>query len=47
VVHVAPSRRLCRMQVEDRRVDVTGCVGPCYPIFIIFIVLGHRSIVVF
>jgi hypothetical protein len=31
VVHVAPSRRLRRDQVEDGRVDATGCVGPFYP----------------
>jgi hypothetical protein len=31
VVHVALSRRLHQNQVEDGRVDVTGCVGPCYP----------------
>jgi hypothetical protein len=46
VVHVAPSRRL-REQVEDGRVDVMGCVGPCYPCFAIFLVLGPRGIVVF
>jgi hypothetical protein len=46
VVHVAPSRRLHRKQVEDGRVDATGYVRPCYPIFAIFNVLGHRGIVV-
>jgi hypothetical protein len=45
-VHVAPSQRLRRRQVEDGRVDVTGCVGPYYPTFTIFNVLGPRSIVV-
>jgi hypothetical protein len=45
-VHVAPSRRLRRRQVEDGRVDATGCVGPCYPTFVVFNVLGHRGIVV-
>jgi hypothetical protein len=47
VMHVAPSRRLHRDQVEDRLVDATGCVGPCYPYFIVFYVLGYRDIVVF
>jgi hypothetical protein len=46
VVHVAPSRRLRRRQVEDGRVDVTGCVGPYYPTFAVFNVLGPRGIVV-
>jgi hypothetical protein len=31
VMHVAPSWRLRRNQVKDRRVDVTGCVRLCYP----------------
>jgi hypothetical protein len=47
VVHVAPSWRSRRDQVEDGRVDATGCVGPCYPYFAIFYVLGPRGIVVF
>jgi hypothetical protein len=46
VMHVAPSQRLRRSQVEDRCVDVTGCVGPCYPYFIAFILLDTRGIVV-
>jgi hypothetical protein len=46
VVHVAPSWRLRRRQVEDKRVDAMGCVGPCNPPFAIFIVLGYRGIVV-
>jgi hypothetical protein len=40
VVHVAPSRRLRRRQVEEERVDVMGCVGPYYPTFTVFNVLG-------
>jgi hypothetical protein len=40
VVHVAPSRRLRQRQVEDERFDVMDCVGPCYPTFTIFNVLG-------
>jgi hypothetical protein len=46
VVHVAPSRRLRWRQVEDGRVDATGCVGPCYPTFAIFNVLDPRAVVV-
>jgi hypothetical protein len=46
VMHVAPSRRLHRVEVKDRWVDATGCVGPCYPCFAIFILLGPRGIVV-
>jgi hypothetical protein len=30
MVHMASSRRLRQSHVEDGRVDVTGCVGPCY-----------------
>jgi hypothetical protein len=40
---VAPSQRLRQDQVEDRRVDVMGCVRPCYPYFAIFYVLGSRA----
>jgi hypothetical protein len=47
VVHMAPSRRLRRNQVEDERIDATDCVGPCYPYFDVFYVLGPRGIVVF
>jgi hypothetical protein len=46
VVHVAPSQRLRRSQVQDRCVDATGCVRPCYPYFIAFILLDTRGIVV-
>jgi hypothetical protein len=46
VVHLAPSRRLHRRQVEDGRVDATDYVGPCYHIFIIFNVIDPRGIVV-
>jgi hypothetical protein len=47
VVHVAPSQRLRRDQVEDGWVDATGCVRPCCPYFVVFYVLGYRDIVVF
>jgi hypothetical protein len=43
----APSQKLCQVQVEDGRVDTTGCVGPCYSCFIIFFILGHRGSLVF
>jgi hypothetical protein len=46
VVHVAPSQRLRRRQVEDGRVDTMGCVRPCHPTFAVFNVLGHRGIIV-
>jgi hypothetical protein len=35
-----------RSQVEDGRVDATGCVGFCYPTFTVFNVLGLMCIVV-
>jgi hypothetical protein len=47
VVHVAPSRRLCRGQVEDGWIDAIGCVGPCYPYFTVFFLLGPRGNLVF
>jgi hypothetical protein len=43
VVHVAPSQRLRRNQVEDGRVDTAGSVGPSYPYFAIFYVLDPRA----
>jgi hypothetical protein len=46
MLHVAPSQKLRRSQVEDGRVDAMGCVEPCYPYFTIFILLGPRNIVV-
>jgi hypothetical protein len=46
VVHVAPSRRLCRRQAEAGQVDATGYVGPCYPCFVVFLLLGPRGVVV-
>jgi hypothetical protein len=47
VVHVAPSWRLRRDQVENGRVDAMGCIRPCCPYFAIFYVLGPRGIIVF
>jgi hypothetical protein len=46
VVHVVPSLRLHRSQVEDRRVDVMGCVGSCYSCFVVFILLVPMGIIV-
>jgi hypothetical protein len=47
VVYVALSWRLRRDKVEDGRVDVTGCVRPCYPYLFVFYVVDTRGIVVF
>jgi hypothetical protein len=44
---VAPSRRSHEVQVEYRRIDATDCVGPYYPYFIVFIILGFRGILIF
>jgi hypothetical protein len=46
MVHVATSQMLRQRQVKDERVDVTGCVGPCYSNFDIFNVLGPMGIVI-
>jgi hypothetical protein len=47
MVHVAPSWMLRWDQVKDGWVDAMGCIGPYYPYFVIFYVLGPRGIVVF
>jgi hypothetical protein len=47
VVHVTPSQRLHRDQVEDERVDAMDCVRPYYPYFVVFYVLCLMGIVVF
>jgi hypothetical protein len=47
MVHVAPLWGSREDQVEDGRVDATGYIGPCYPYFAIFFVLGTRGILVF
>jgi hypothetical protein len=46
MVHAASSRRLRRCQVEDERIDTTGCVGLCYTCFTIFFILSLRDILV-
>jgi hypothetical protein len=33
--------------VKDKQVDAMDCVGPCYPCFVVFIVLGPMGILVF
>jgi hypothetical protein len=38
---------LRRVEAEDGRVDVMGCIRPFYPTFTVFIVLGSRGILVF
>jgi hypothetical protein len=47
MVHVTSSRRLHRVKAEDGWVDATGYIGPFYPYFVVFIVLGTRGILVF
>jgi hypothetical protein len=47
VVHVTPSQKLYRSQVEDGWVDAMNYIGPCYPCFAVFILLDHRSITIF
>jgi hypothetical protein len=47
MVHVASSWRSYRDQVEDRWVDATDYVGPCYPCFAVFFVLCPSGILVF
>jgi hypothetical protein len=43
VVNVAPSQTLRWRQVEDGWVDAMSYVGPCYPTFAVFNVLGLRA----
>jgi hypothetical protein len=47
VAHVTSSWRSRENEVEDGRVNETGCIGPFYPYFVVFVVLGHRCILVF
>jgi hypothetical protein len=46
VVHVVSSWRSREDEVENRRVDAMGYTGPFYSYFVIFVVLGHRGILV-
>jgi hypothetical protein len=43
MVHVATSRRSRGDEAKDERVDATGCIGPFYHNFTVFIVLGHKD----
>jgi hypothetical protein len=47
MMHVASSRRSHGDEAEDGWVDMTRCVGPLYPNFDVFVVLGPMSIWVF
>jgi hypothetical protein len=47
MVHVASSRKSCGVEAEDRQVDAMGCIGLFYPKFIVFVVLGSKSLLVF
>jgi hypothetical protein len=47
MVHVVSSWRLHRVEDEDGWVNAIGYIGPFYPNFIVFFVLGHRCILVF
>jgi hypothetical protein len=46
-VHVALSRRLCRVKAEDRQVDTMCYVKLFYPKIVVSNVLGPSGIVVF
>jgi hypothetical protein len=43
MVHVASLRRSRGDEAEDGWVDATGCTRLFYPIFAIFIILGHKG----
>jgi hypothetical protein len=47
VVHMASSQRPRKDEAEDGRVDAMDCIGLFYPYFVVFVVLGHRGILVF
>jgi hypothetical protein len=44
---MASPRRSHEDEAKDGRVDATGCIGPLYPYFAIFVVLGPRGLLVF
>jgi hypothetical protein len=46
MVQLTTSWRLHQVEAEDGRVDAMDCVRPFYHNFIIFFVLGTRSILV-
>jgi hypothetical protein len=43
MVHMASSLRSRGDEVEDGRVDATGCIGLFYLNFAIFVVLDHKG----
>jgi hypothetical protein len=43
MVHVVSLRRSCGDEVEDGRVDMTGCIRLLYPNLAFFVVLGHKG----
>jgi hypothetical protein len=47
MVHMASSQRSCADEAEEEQIDVTGCIGPFYLNFTIFIVLDPNDILVF
>jgi hypothetical protein len=47
MVHVISSRRSCGDESEDGHVNAMGCIGLFYSNFIVFVVLGHKSNLVF
>jgi hypothetical protein len=47
VVHVTLSRRSGEDEVEDERIDATGCIRVFYPYFAVFVILDRMDISVF
>jgi hypothetical protein len=47
MVHVTSLLRSRADEAKDGRVDAMGCIRLFYPNFFIFIVLGHKGILVF
>jgi hypothetical protein len=46
MVHMASSQRSRGDEAEGGRVDATGCIGLFYANFAVFVVLGHKDILV-
>jgi hypothetical protein len=46
MVHMASSQRSHRDEAKDRQVDVMGYVELLYPNIVVFVVLGHKSILI-
>jgi hypothetical protein len=47
MVHVISSRRSCGDEFEDGHVNAMDCIVLFYSNFIVFVVLGHKSNLVF